>query len=267
MRPQRLLAPREATEIFDQAVAENALAVVTLQQDGDWKAFKCRFLERDPNQKFFVLDYQSVNGEPLPDLAAGQFVGVGFRHKNRKILFATVIEAKGRFVLENQTGVAAIRYRWPDAVTELQRRAYLRTAIPDGTTITACLWAGGGAARATAHESGPQAISGRLCDLSCGGTLIRLDHSVPPTWKENETLGAQLWLSDARTPVLVDAFYRGTRPDPQGNLCVAIQFVGLELSIDGRLVLQRLVRCVQKFHRTAMSSTMRTGNERFQGDS
>ena len=65
---------------------------------------------------------------------------------------------------------------------------------------------------------------------------------------------------DAAPPLVVDAHFRGVRHDELGQLSAAIQFVGLELSVDGRLVLQRLAACVQKFHRLSFISGVRHWN-------
>jgi c-di-GMP-binding flagellar brake protein YcgR len=254
MKPRQLVAPREAVEIFDRAVQERALAVLTLQDARGWQTFKSRFLERDPKGRFFVLDYQPADHQPLPPLAPGQYLGVTFRQRSRKLLFATVVEAKGRFVLDDQTSVPAIRYRWPDSITELQRRAYYRTPVPDHTTLLASLWAGGVAARAAAQGSPLGVVTGQVADLSCGGALIRLHSVRPPEWSGPQTLGVEIQLPDGRPPILVDALPRGLRSEDSGSLTVAVQFVGLEVTVDGRVVLQRLANSVQRLHRLALGA-------------
>lgn len=253
MKPRRLITPHDAAQIFDRAVHERALAVLTLQDGHLWQTFKSRFLERDPRGRFFVLDYQPVDTTPLPPVAPGQYLGVSFRQRSRKLLFATVVEAKGHFVLDDKTTVPAVRYRWPDSVTELQRRAYYRTPVPPGTTLLASLWAGGTAARASAQGSTLQVSTGELADLSCGGALIRLHQTQRPDWPDEHTLGLEVQLPDGRPPITIDVRYRGARPDENGILNAAVQFVGLEINADGRAVLQRLANSVQRLHRLGLA--------------
>lgn len=252
MKPRRLLAPRETAEIFDRAVQEQALAVLTLQDGVEWHTFKSRFLERDPRGRFFVLDYLPVNDEPLPALAPGQYLGVSFRQRSRKLLFATVVEAKGHFLLDAKQSVPAVRYRWPDSLTELQRRAYYRTLVPHDTHLLVHLWPGGVQARGSAQATSLQVAAAELADLSCGGALARLQQSERPDWRDQQTLGAEIHLPDGRPPVLADVRFRGIRADDNGVLLAAIQFVGLELSVDGRTVLQRLANAVQRLHRLGL---------------
>ncbi len=252
MRPSRILAPTDATETFDQAVHDRALAVITTQQGHDWQTFKARFLERDPRGRFVVLDYQSVNGEELPQLTNGQCVGISFRQHSRKILFATVVQARGHFVLDDRTSVPAIRYRWPETITELQRRAYYRTPVPEGMSLLASMWPGGVAARAAAQPETLQVLTGELADLSCGGALLRLHQPVLPGWANNVLLGVQLQLPDGRAPITLDGRIRETRPGPADAVLAAIQFVGLELTVDGRVVLGRLANSVQRLYRLGM---------------
>ena len=258
MRPRRVTAPRDAVAIFDRAVQERALAVLSLQEGDAWLTFKSRFLERDPNQRFFILDYQPVEDEPLPVVTPGQFLGVSLRQKSHKLLFATVVEAKGRFVLDDKTAVPAIRYRWPDSFTELQRRAYFRTPVPADRTFLASLWPGGTRARSNAQTSTLGVTTGELADVSCGGALIRLHKPTPPDWPPEHTLGIEVQLPGGHAPILCDVIFRGMRPEPSGALCAAIQFVGLEISVDGRLVLQRLADAVQSLHRRELP-TIRSG--------
>ncbi|TWT41108.1 Flagellar brake protein YcgR [Phycisphaerae bacterium RAS1] len=252
MRPRRISSCDHEIELFDEAIREHALAVVTAHDGATWHTFKSRFLERDPKRQFFVLDYQSVTGQPLPELLTGQFVGVTFRSRSRKILFSTCVEAKGHYVLDAKTSVAAVRYRWPESVTEMQRRAYYRTPIPAPQAVPATLWAGGLAARGGGGALPADATHGQLADISCGGAMVRLNALQAPSWTEEQVLGVELHLPDSKGPVAVDCYFRGVRADGQGQTAVAIQFVGLEMSVDGRLVLERLVNCVQRFGRMAM---------------
>ncbi len=254
MRPRRLVSPRDAATIFDRAVQDRALAVLTLQEGSNWLSFKSRFLERDAKSRFFVLDYQGFDNEPLPALTPGQYLGVSFRQKSRKLLFATVVEAKGHFILDEKDSVPAVRYRWPDSITELQRRAYYRTPIRDDMTLLVSLWPGGLRERGDAQTSALQVTTGELADLSCGGALVRLHQPAPPDFSPSQTLGVELQLPDGRTPIVLDALYRGARSDESGTLSAAIQFVGLELSVDGRLVLQRLANSVQRLHRLSFAT-------------
>lgn len=263
MKPRRILTAEESSTIFDEAVQQSALAVLTVHEDGNWHLFKSRFLERDARRRFVVLDYQETHGTKPAALACGQYVGVSFRYKSRKVMFATVVEARGRFVLDGKTSVPAIRYRWPESMTELQRRAYYRTPVPPEVRVLANLWPGGVAAREPAQSAGLNVTTGEVLDLSCGGTLIRLSQIEAPNWTDNQTLGVELHLPDGQPPLQLDAYYRGARHDDDGRLCAAIQFVGLELSLEGRGLLLRLARCVQKFHRTTLARELRTGRTRF----
>jgi c-di-GMP-binding flagellar brake protein YcgR len=263
MRPRRILTAEESSTMFDEAVRQNALAVLTVHEDGDWHTFKSRFLERDGSRHFIVLDYQETHGTKPPSLVPGQYVGLSFRYKSRKVMFATVVEAKGRYVMDGETSVSAVRYRWPESMTELQRRAYYRTPVPSEVRVLATVWPGGVATRAATQGSALSVATGEALDMSCGGTLIRLNQLAAPGWADNQTLGVELHLPDGCPPLLIDAYYRGTRHDSRSHLCAAVQFVGLELSPDGRGVLQRLARCVQRFHRATLANDLRAGRARF----
>lgn len=253
MRPRLVLAPEDVCEIFDAAVQEQALAVLSIHEGDGWRTFKSRFLERDPNRRFFVLDHQPAPDDDVPELLPGQYLGLSLRQKNRKILFATMVEAKGHFLLEGNTSIRAIRYRWPETITELQRRAYYRTPVPDGHNLLANLWFGGTNARQAAQGKPLQLVNGYLSDISCGGALVRVNQVGPPGWKEGSTLGCEIHLGDGKPPVVLDAYYRGVRQGSDQYTGIAIQFVGLEVDVDGKLALKRLANCVQRFHRSSIA--------------
>jgi len=261
MKPRRLITPQDATLLFDEAVRERALAVITAQSGDTWRTLKCRFLERDPQRRFFVLDHQPPHGSALPELQPGHCVGVSFRAGNRKILFASVIEARGHYLFDDRTSIPAIRYRWPDSLTELQRRSYYRTPVPETLTLRATVWPGAAHTRPTASSDASGVLSGTLADLSCGGALLRVTQPLP-AWSDEEPLGVELHLADGRPPLLTSALFRGVRQDELGRTGAAIQFVGLELSVDGRLALQRVAACVQRFHRLSLGSELRGWNKR-----
>jgi len=244
MRPRTITATHEIRQIIDQATREQALAVLSTHGNAVWHSFKSRFLEHDASGRFVVLDYLETHGVTPPELIPGQYVGISFRHRSRKIMFATVVEARGKYMTGAQTSVAAIRYRWPDALTELQRRAYQRTLIPADKLFPTRLWLGGADARATLDDAA--LLDGTSLDLSCGGTLVRLAQPGPPDWRNDQTVGVELNLPDGEGPVVLNAHYRGARVDEHG-VSVAVQFIGLELSLNGRRTLQRLGRALQRF--------------------
>src|SRR5690606_31255625 len=109
--------------------------------------------------------------------------------------------------------VPAVRYRWPDMLTELQRRAYYRTIVPSGVHLRAMLWSGGGDA---APAQDLKVWGGESIDLSCGGTLVRLLDASAPPWEQEDLLGLELHVPDGRPPILLDAYFRGARRDEQG---------------------------------------------------
>ena len=229
MRPRRILTVDETTRIIDHAVRERALCVLSVQNDWGWHTFKSHMLERSDDRRWIVLDHVPTHGCEPPPLVPGQYVAVSFRHKSRKVMFVSVVEALGQFRTASQT-IPAVRYRWPETLMELQRRAYHRTPIPNDLTVPVRLWPGG----VQRHLPDSVACCGRALDLSCGGMLVRLDEPGEPEWSPNQTLGVELTLPDGAPPLLVDAHYRGVRPGRDGATCVAVQFVGLEMAPEGR---------------------------------
>lgn len=248
MRTRFTIPARNAAPILDEAVRNRSLAIVCAQTQGTWQSLKARFLECDQRQRFFVLDYQpTLDAGPQPALTPGQCVGISFRHGSSKILLATVVEARGHFIVDDRHTVAAVRYRWPETMTEMQRRAYLRTLVPPGLNLPVSIWPGGLPARVSAQAGQCRVVHGSLVDVSCGGALIRLAQATAPDWGEDQVLGLEMQLGDGKPPLAAECRSRGIRHEASGQLCVAVQFMGLELTVDGGLALQRLAATVQRF--------------------
>ncbi|MBI5866281.1 MAG: PilZ domain-containing protein [Planctomycetes bacterium] len=260
MKPRQINNAAEIADIIDFAVRDGALAVVTYWLGDEWRSFKGRFLERDSQRRYFVLD--CPDAECGSELLLGQYVGLSFRYKSRKVMLSTVLEARGKFVVDDQTTLAAVRYRWPDVLTELQRRAYYRTPVPCGVSMLTSMWLGGQNSRDTAQTTTFGVFSGEALDISCGGMLVQLHSREVPNWPMDATLGVELHLPDGRHPVTLDAHFRGTRTDEKNQVSAALQFVGLEVSEAGRMNLQRLARCVQRLHRLTLEPELRSGAAR-----
>lgn len=258
MRPRRILTIEETTRIIDHAVRERALCVLSVQNDWGWHTFKSHMLERSSDRKWIVLDYQKTHGCEPPPLVPGQYLSVSFRHKSRKVMFVTVVEALGQFRTGSRS-IPAVRYRWPETLMELQRRAYHRTPIPNEMELPVRLWAGG----AARHLPDDAVLSGQALDLSCGGMLVQLDEAAEPQWSENQTLGVELSLPDGAPPLLVDAHFRGLRPGRNGGTSVAVQFVGLEMAPEGRGALHRLANCLRQLHRQQMGEARLGWGQRY----
>lgn len=71
---------------------------------------------------------------------------------------------------------------------------------------------------------------------------------------DDQTLGMEMQLPDGRQPVRVDVRFRGARADEHGRLHAAVQFMGLELTSEGRSTLQRMAGAVQKLNRQAWAA-------------
>lgn len=248
MRPRRAHAAPDSAEIFARAAKDHALAVLTVQDGVSWCTFKSRFLERDAGRRFVVLDYVADEHAPLPTLSVGQYVGISLRQGSRKMLFTSTVQARGHFVLDGNLTVPAVRYRWPEQITELQRRVYYRTPVPADIPVSATLWPGGAALRA-ADDSRRDEIVGRLRDVSCGGAQVLFESTSCERFDAEQLVGVELALPDGQPPVVLDARTRGLRVDERFGPSVALQFVGLEISDSGRQALRRLALFVQRLYR------------------
>jgi hypothetical protein len=91
--------------------------------------------------------------------------------------------------------------------------------------------------------------TGLLQDLSAGGCRILLDASRDPQLQEGDTVRIRFQPDPRSVPLSVDAMFRHSDPMPQRRVTLGFQFVGLELTAEGRETLQAMARVVSTFLR------------------
>jgi c-di-GMP-binding flagellar brake protein YcgR len=143
-----------------------------------------------------------------------------------------------------------ITLRWPDHLQQLQRRVYERARPPKDAIIAVRFWreevASGSAAEARCVRHG------QLEDISAGGMRIKVA-------RPNEIeLGATCRCAFAPRPgkpsLVLDALVRHREAAGSGRASIGFQFVGLETTVEGRQLLDRLARTVSQFQRARSRS-------------
>ena len=91
--------------------------------------------------------------------------------------------------------------------------------------------------------------TGLLQDLSAGGCRIMVDAARDPHLQEGDSVRVRFQPDPRTQPLTIDAMYRHADELPQRRLSLGFQFVGLELTAEGRDTLQTVARVVSTFLR------------------
>jgi hypothetical protein len=152
----------------------------------------------------------------------------------------------------------------PDRIEAIQRRSYYRVCVPTSLKVNVVVW----------HRSGKpmpevpmhQYVQGRLVDLSAGGVQIAMasppsgsvSADLPrPDFKKGQYIGIRFTPLPYETPLTVSAQIRNVLPTADGStLCLGLQLVGLEASLEGRQTLSRIASVVDQYYRMNQGGVM-----------
>jgi anti-anti-sigma regulatory factor len=133
-----------------------------------------------------------------------------------------------------------LELRSPDGSKPLQRRNYVRLSVPAPLEINVLLWHGG--RKDDYHKSLPGHFwCGRLVDISEGGAQVAIDAARQTPLGRGRLIGLEFTPKPSEALLSFDAQIREILPTADGrNICLGLQFVGLEANPQGRQGLARL---------------------------
>jgi anti-anti-sigma regulatory factor len=122
----------------------------------------------------------------------------------------------------------------------LERRKYVRLRIPSWQQINVLLWHGGRNDDYQRLMPGHSWL-GRLVDISEGGIQVAIDAAEKTSLGKGQLIGLEFRPKPNEPLLTFDARIREVLPTADGeNICLGLQFIGLEDNPEGRQGLQRL---------------------------
>jgi anti-anti-sigma regulatory factor len=128
--------------------------------------------------------------------------------------------------------------QWP------QRRNYFRLSIPSSLQVDVLLWHGGW------HNENPKCQIGhywygRLVDISESGAQIAIDDTEKTVLRKDELIGIEFRPKSDEAVLTFNARIKEILPTADSkNICLGIEFVGLEANPAGRFRLQEFCSSV-----------------------
>ena len=231
------LKTQQRKQSLDEAVARRFIVSLSLKNDDGWTSYKSRFLAKDDRTDELIVEYPSPTGQPMPEVAPLQNIGVSFRRGHKKCMFNTVVRSRLNYTTDNGAQTPALKLAQPSDMFELQRRVFYRTPIPNAMAIEVRIWPGSDATQTL--DSTP--FRGAMSDLSAGGLSFILDSEETPQWKVNTPINCWFDPNAGNSPIEAAAQFRHCEPMDDDRMRVGLQFAGLEASQQGRDTLQRIL--------------------------
>jgi len=140
----------------------------------------------------------------------------------------------------DQHSTGTLELRSSDNAKPLQRRNYVRLHISSPLKIDVLLWHGG--RKDDYHKILPGHYwHGRLVDISEGGAQVAIDGVEETPLGKGRLVGLEFMTRPGEAVLTFDAQIREMLPTADGrNICLGLQFVGLEANPEGRQGLQSL---------------------------
>jgi len=244
-----LTIPRgaEPRKLLQSVIEEEIPAIMSYLSKGKWHVAKI-LLKHMGASRLSVEVMQNDRPHPV-NIQLNQPVGISIKYRYGKIVFDTTVEGFEQSGKEPARIVLIV----PDRVEIVERRSYFRVNVPASLKVNVTLW----------HRSHQQDgrkppekyWQGKLIDISAGGLQVVVDNSLNPDFKKGQFVTMRFTPLPYEQPVMFNAQIRSTLPTANADgVCLGMQIVGLEASVEGRETLRRLCNVVERYYQVNQSS-------------
>jgi len=219
--------------------------IMTYLNGGKWQVVKIGFVRC--NGQFMVVEILSGGLDLSSKLRINQPVGISFQVDFDKYIFESVICGVENPVSDTEN--ERILLQLPERMQKIHRRAYQRQPVPGELNVKILFW----------HRGFLDKISvvpvdhywqGQLLDLSAGGVRVGIEIDKKDCFTISQVVGLQFTPLYYQKPILAEGHIRYiTEDSDKQTLYLGIEFLGLEVSVDGRAILQRLLDTVKEYQK------------------
>jgi c-di-GMP-binding flagellar brake protein YcgR len=243
MREQEQLKASEVVDLLNLAAARKTEAVMTHLSRGKWHMTKVTLLATtDVSIQIDIA--QKEKHHPI-NIKIDQPVGISFKHDYCKYIFESLVVGFEPSVNAKSGGIIVVAM--PDWIDRIQRRNYYRVAVPQCLSVKVLFWHRG-------YNDDTSVIpledywQGQLLDVSAGGLQVCIGLDQKPNFREGQLVGLQFTPMPYEQPVQIEAQVRHIAPTADNaQLCLGLQVIGLETTIEGREMLRRLCSVVKTY--------------------
>ncbi len=235
---------------IDEAIAgaaERRLPItLTIPSGESWQILHSRFL--GVREGHLLIEVPVADDGQPHEFKAADCIGVSFKFKHHKHVFSGTVAGSEKLRLDDGTETQVLSLCSPTRMKRVQRRAFMRAAVPAGRIVRASFWTGG--LQAEPHRSSIQTPvwSGRVVNISAGGMLVSCDPAVAQVLDPGETVGMHISFGVGEEAVSCDAQFRHLEATEDETL-VGFRFVGLDQTPQGEKAMQQISSWTARFKR------------------
>lgn len=235
------IAKQQPEQYLTDSIHKERMVVITVNGPDGWTSFKSKFLPTSQEGESVAVEIMPNDRCEIEFCAApGQELGVTFRVGHKKCMFGTVVES----VRRNGDNMVVV-FRWPESILPLRRRVFERATVPDGVVVAVRFWRDDAAS--TSGADARTVRHGQLEDISAGGMRVRV--AGPGDIEVGAVYRCAFTPKQGKPAILVEARVRHREAIEHGRASIGFQYVGLEVTAEGRRALERLTRTVSQYQR------------------
>ncbi|MCD6377237.1 MAG: PilZ domain-containing protein [Planctomycetes bacterium] len=235
------LTKQQIDTCLDEAIRRKIPLTMSCRVKNRWYSLHTRILKRD--KKRLWLEYPTDEERP-EKFDVGLALGLAFKLGHHKHIFTATIQNLCKVhTADTADTLRLICIPIPSRVQKVQRRAFVRVAVPASRSILVTFWLGGKDANQLVRWEG------WMTNISAGGFQLRMPSRSAPDMNTGEIVGARIEVGQDYEPIIVDARLRSLLHDERGVALLGFQFLGLNDSQQGRKTLQRISRIVCSFQK------------------
>ena len=228
--------------MIEEAVQRCLPVTLTNRHDNVWEVYKANFLALNTN-RLAISQPVSDCGLGHLEAARGQEVAITFKKGYNKCLFMARVIGQEHFELDTGINVPAVVVYCPEQIEKIQRRAYNRISPPQDMQVSIDFWPCDG-------DANKDRRSAMLVDLSAGGLGMTALAKECDLLEENKLYQLEFVPLQGQGPLVVQCRVRHINSDQVSEVkSVGVQFIGLEMTEQGRATLRRLGRVVSVYQR------------------
>ena len=245
------IGPEQINELIQIAGERNVPMTITIRSENSWANLRSRALGTRESHLLMEMPPSNEEGVPPHEFVPAERIGVSFKLKHHKHIFAATVVGQRRVVMMDGTELPVLAVVMPTRMQRLQRRAYIRAEVPANRIVRVSYWMGGCDSEPAGTSPEHPVWFGQIKNISAGGFQVETDPGSAECLESGDAVGMRLVFCSSGETVYADAQFRHSEIINNGRALMGFQFLGLTETPEGRVVLQLISAKVSEYQHAA----------------
>ena len=243
MEESYVLRLDQAVRLLFEVAGVGSKAVMSYHREGRW--YLANVILSGVSAQELSVEFEGGREKEHPIFFINEPVGISLNFEGTKYIFGTHLTRAGRGVSYAKSNKFALAV--PERIISIQRRYCSRVSIPQNLRVNVMFWHRG---YEDAKLKAPtvDCWQGTLLDLSAGGLLMTVNQDISSYLRPKQYIGLNFMPMSHKEPMVLESRLSRLIDRPrQKAMELAVEFLGLEATDEGRNKLLRLISAVSKY--------------------